>query len=155
MQVGKVAEKMIIQLSRNDCSKTHSTQGETKKTSEFPKWVHDLFLRFSLIYGGIWSYGLRSDAEVMAKKTEWYLSLQRYSAPVVANAIERVKLQFDQPPSIKQFYDLCQVEEDRLKPEKVLVEEKKPYRNWRDCSDEVRAAVNEMRRKLGLKIISF
>lgn len=75
--------------------------------------MDNLFFRFALIYKGLWTHGLNTDSDVLAAQIEWYIPLQHFEGDVVSRAIEICKTTYDQPPSIKQFVELCRQERDR------------------------------------------
>lgn len=75
--------------------------------------MDNLFLRFTIIYKGLWTQNIKSDVDALANQIEWYLSLQYFNAEIVSRAIEICKTTYDQPPSIKQFVELCRQERDR------------------------------------------
>lgn len=91
-------------------------QNKTKNQDgfgKFPSWVDNLFFRFSLIYKGFWTHNLKSDADILANQIEWYFPLQHFAGDVIGRAIDQCKVIYDQPPSIKQFVELCRQERDR------------------------------------------
>lgn len=88
-----------------------------ENTQTFPDWLNDLFLRFSNIYGAIWTYDLSSEKNILAKKIEWFGPLSYFGNQVIQQAIEACKIAYSKPPSIKEFYDLCVHEKNNVKRE--------------------------------------
>lgn len=56
---------------------------------------------------------MKCDADVLAAQIEWYFPLQNFDGESVSRAIEQCKMTYDQPPSIKQFAEICRQERDR------------------------------------------
>lgn len=79
----------------------------------FPAWLDNLFFRFSVIYKGLWTQNMRTDTDILANQIEWYFPLQHFLPDAISKAIDQCKLIYDQPPTIKQFVELCRQERDR------------------------------------------
>lgn len=90
-----------------------SSNEQQKPYQDFPAWLDNLFFRFALIYKGLWTQHMKSDAEILATQIEWYFPLQAFNGGIVSKAIEYCKMNYDEPPSIKQFVAVCRQERDR------------------------------------------
>lgn len=90
--------------------------------------MNDLFIRFSAIYGGLWTHDLDGKTQSMSKKLEWFFPLSPFSHAVIHGAIDLCKLHYDKPPSIKQFRELCESEQKRMRPSGLQIDDKSRVR---------------------------
>jgi hypothetical protein len=83
----------------------------------FPHYLEDLFLKFSIAYENLWTYALKTERDLLAKKLMWHSQICTYPDHAILSAIDLAIKHFPKPPSIKEFLDLCSTETKRLKPE--------------------------------------
>jgi hypothetical protein len=71
---------------------------------------------------------MKSDADILANQIEWFFPLQHFNGDIVSKAIEQCKILYDQPPTIKQFVELCRQERERYNfhNPKISYDEKSP-----------------------------
>jgi len=67
------------------------------------KFVNQLFVRFSSIYGHLWSSRFQSADMLQAAKFEWASDINKFSGNDIAMAIEQCKKRFSKPPSLTEF----------------------------------------------------
>lgn len=90
---------------------------QERQPQPIPAWISDLFLRFSYIYRELWMHAYPEVEDIEMAKIEWTMSLCGFNEKVVHRAVEKCKLHYSKPPSIKEFYDLCMSELRYLRDE--------------------------------------
>lgn len=86
--------------------------------------INRLFLRMSVIYGHIWISQFRQADYLKLAKQEWAETLSRFANVAVENAIKECRKQYEMPPTLPQFYQLCKRFQPRGPLKETVVDKK-------------------------------
>jgi hypothetical protein len=101
-----------------------------KDKIQFPDWLDELFLRFTAIYRGKWTYGLQDERMLVLTQYEWFEALKGFDEQLIMEVTTDVKKIYKDVPAISEFVEIAKSKE-KLRTSIKTMEERE-----RNCSPE-------------------
>src|SRR5882724_10956169 len=112
MPNGLRSEPMEI-INRTQSNPTQSAKSLTQScavtknpNTENHNWLDELFLRFTAIYRGKWTYSLQDERMLELTRFEWFEALKGFDEKIIQETVTDVKKIYKDVPSISEFYEI-------------------------------------------------
>lgn len=125
-----------------------------RKHIDYPDWLDELFLRFTAIYRGKWTYSLEDERMLELTRFEWHEKLKKYDAEIIREATSEAAGTYKDVPSIAEFLEIAKIKmrrrTERYEAEKreriPKLERKADSKIALDARENIRELVKKMKR---------
>lgn len=105
-----------------------------ERPTSYPDWLDALFLRFTAIYQGKWTYAIQDPRVFALTQFEWWETLREFEPKVIMETVSAMKRgdnrrNRDDFPSIQQFYEVAKAKQDYIKSRQQMIENAEQFRN--------------------------
>lgn len=90
---------------------TQSCAVTKNPNTENHNWLDELFLRFTAIYRGKWTYSLQDERMLELTRYEWLEALKGFDEKIIQETVTDVKKIYKDVPSISEFYEIAKAKE--------------------------------------------